>query len=57
MIKLATIKQMKRSRRMDKRKIKTLSQVRRIKKIDNVIFEGEIIKEIVDKIYSLEDKK
>jgi len=36
-----------------KRSIKTMKQVRRIKKIDNVIFEGDIIKEIVDKIYEL----
>jgi hypothetical protein len=38
---------------MEKRSIRTMKQVRRIKKIDNVIFEGDIIKEIVDKIYEL----
>ena len=37
-----------------KRYIKTMKQARRIKKIDNVIFEGDIIKEIVDKLNELE---
>jgi len=41
---------------MKKRDIKTMKQVRRIKKIDNVVFQGDIIKEIVDKIYSLDKK-
>jgi len=36
-----------------KRNIYTLEQVRRIKKIDNVVFEGQIIKEIVDELYRL----
>jgi len=41
-----------------KRHISTIKQARRIKKIDNVVFDGEIIKQIVDELYNIrKDKK
>lgn len=35
---------------MNKRHIKTINQARRIKNIDNVIFDGELMKAIVDEL-------
>jgi len=39
-----------------KRDVYTLKQARRVKKIDNVIFTGELMKEIVDELCRMKKK-